>query len=587
MELRKILVSILGHVDHGKTSLLDQIRRTSVQTKEAGGITQAIGASNVPIDVIKKICKDLPAIKAMKFTVPGLLFIDTPGHAAFTSLRKRGGNLADIAVLIVDINEGFKPQTIESIEILKFYKTPFIVAANKIDAMGGWRSSKDPILKNIAAQGQDLQTQIETKLYELVGKLHEFGFESERFDRIEDFSKQVGIVPISAKTGEGVPELLMVMTALAQKFLEKCLECNINGPGKGTILEVKEEKGLGTTLDVIIYDGTIKVNDTIVLGTMSEPIVTKVRALLEPKPLAEMRDKSSKFCSIKSAAAATGVKVAAPGLEHAMAGMPLLVATPDTVDGIKEQIQKEVEEVLVETDKEGIIIKADTIGSLEALTTLLREKGVSIRKAGVGEVTKKDVTDSESSLEKNPLDAAILAFNVPVIDEIKTYGKNIRIINSDIIYKIIEDFEAWQIEKQKQLEAKELEGLVKPCKLRLMPNYVFRQSNPAIVGSDILTGELRVGAPLMKDGKQITTVKSIQHEKDTLSKVEAGKQVAVSMPGVMVGRQINENDILYSAVPEEDFRKLKELKKYLSKEEIEVMKEIAEQKRKQNPLWGV
>ncbi len=586
-ELRKILVSILGHVDHGKTSLLDQIRRTSMQSKEAGGITQAIGASNVPIDVIQKICKKLPMFKSLKFIVPGLLFIDTPGHAAFTSLRKRGGSLADIAILIVDINEGFMPQTIESIEILKFYKTPFIVAANKIDMIGGWRSSDKPILDDIKEQNPQVQTEIETKLYELVGKLHEFGFESERFDRVEDFSKQVGIVPISARTGEGIPELLMVLTALAQKFLEQCLICDSTGQGKGTILEVKEEKGLGTTLDVILYDGKIKVNDTIVLGGVSGPIVTKVRALLEPKPLAEMRDKSSKFTGVKQAVAATGIKIAAPGLDEAVAGMPLRVATQENLEQVKEEIQKEVEEVLVETDKEGIIIKADTIGSLEALTTLLKEKGVNIRKAGVGEITKKDVTEAESSIETDPLNAAILAFNIPVSDEVLNFSKNIKIIHNDIIYKIIEDFEVWVAEKQKAMEEKELEGLVKPCKMRLMPNYVFRQSNPAIVGTDILAGELKVGTGIMKDGKEITHVKSIQYEKESLSKVEAGKQVALALPNVTVGRQINENDTLYSSIPEPDFRKLKEFKKYLKKEEIEVMKEIAEIKRKTNPLWGL
>ena len=586
-ELRKILVSILGHVDHGKTSLLDQVRRTSVQSREAGGITQAIGASNVPIDVIQKICQKLPMFKSMKFTVPGLLFIDTPGHAAFTSLRKRGGSLADIAILIVDINEGFMPQTIESIEILKFYKTPFIVAANKIDNVGGWKSQGKSILESIKEQSVPVQTAVETKLYELVGKLHEFGFASERFDRIDDFSKQIGIVPISARTGDGVPELLMVLTALAQKFLEKCLECNVLGPGKGTILEVKEEKGLGTTLDVIVYDGKIKVNDTIVIGAIGEPIVTKVRALLEPKPLAEMRDKSSKFCGVKEAVAATGVKISAPGLERAVAGMPVRVANAENLEMIREDVQKEVEEVLVETDKEGIIIKADTIGSLEALTTLLKEKGAKVRKAGVGEITKKDVTDAEASLEHDQLNAVILCFNVPVSDEILSYGKNIKIIHNDVIYKIIEDFEQWLVDKQKEMEQGELEGLVRPCKMRIMPNYVFRQSNPAIVGTDIIIGSLRVGTGIMKDGKDISSVKSIQHEKDSLSKVEAGKQVALALPNVTVGRQINENDTLYSAIPEPDFRKLKEFKKYLNKDELEVMKEIADLKRKLNPLWGL
>lgn len=585
--LRSPVCSVVGHVDHGKSSILDSIRGTNIISKEAGGITQAIGASIIPLETIQKKAGDLLKALGMKFTIPGLLFIDTPGHAAFTNLRKRGGNLADIAILVVDINEGFKPQTLESIEILKFYKTPFIIAANKLDLVPGWQSKKGPVLKAINEQNPDTKLKVENKMYELVGKVHELGFPSERFDRVSDYTKEIGIVPVSAKTGEGIPELLMMVTGLAQKYLEKCLACNVQGPAKGTILEVKEEKGLGTTLDVIIYDGTIRVNDTIVIGGMHEPIVTKVRALLEPAPLAEMRDKKAKFRSIKQAVAATGVKISAPGLDNVVAGMPVLVASPDTVEVAKEEVMKEIEEVLVETDKDGIIIKADTLGSLEALTNLLKGQGVAIRKAGVGEVTKKDVTDAESTLEKDPLNAAILVFNLPVSEEILKYGKNIKILHNDVIYRLIEDFEKWLDEKKKELEAKELEGLVKPCKFRLMPNYVFRQSNPAIVGSDILVGEIRVGTAVMKDGRDISVVKSIQHEKDTLTKVEAGKQVALALPGATVGRQINEGDILYSGIPEPDFRKLKTLKKYLTKEDIEVMKEIAEMKRKQNPLWGV
>lgn len=585
--IRSPVCSVVGHVDHGKSSILDSIRGSNIISKEAGGITQAIGASIIPLEVIQKKAGDLLKAMNMEFTIPGLLFIDTPGHAAFTSLRKRGGNLADIAILVVDINEGFKPQTIESIEILKSYKTPFIVAANKLDLIPGWKTGKGAVLGNVAKQDANVQTAFETRMYELVGKLHENGLKSERFDRVGDFTQEIGIVPVSAMTGEGISELLMMVTGLAQKFLEKCLECNIAGPAKGTILEVKEEKGLGTTLDVIIYDGTIKVNDTIVIGGVSGAITTKVRALLEPAPLSEMRDKKAKFKGIKEASAATGVKIAAPGFENVIAGMPLRVATSETLEEVQTDIQKEIEEVMIETEKEGIIIKADTIGSLEALVNLLKAKDIPIRKAVVGEISKKDIADAESSLEKNPLDAVILGFNIPVTDEIKTVGKNIKIIHSEIIYKIIEDFEKWLVDEQKRLEAKEMDGLSRPCKMKIMPNYVFRQSNPAIVGMDILVGQIRIGDMIMKDGKDISSVKSIQHEKDTLSKVEAGKQVAISLPGVTVGRQITEGDTIYSGIPEPDFRKLKEFKKYLSKEEIEVMKEIAEQRRQGNPLWGI
>jgi translation initiation factor 5B len=589
LNIRSPVCSVIGHVDHGKSSILDSIRGTRIISKEAGGITQAIGASIIPLDVIKKKSGALLESLKMEFTIPGLLFIDTPGHAAFTTLRKRGGNLADIAILVVDINESFKPQTIECIEILKNYKTPFVVAANKIDLVPGWKEKKGSILAAINSQQDNTKTAVDTKIYEIVGKLHEYGFPSERFDRISDFTKEIAIVPVSAKTEEGIPELLMVVTGLAQRYLEKCLECNTEGPAKGTILEVKEEKGLGKTIDVIIYDGTIHINDTIVIGGIDAPIITKVRALLQPVPLAEMRDKKAKFAGVKQAVAATGVKISAPELTNVIAGMPLRGATDETIETVKKEVQAEVEEVIIETGKEGIVVKADTIGSLEAIVGLLKSKGITIRKATVGEISKKDVADAESSIEKNPLNAVILAFNIPTSEEIANFAKtkNIKIIQSEVIYTLIDEFDKWLEQEKKRLEAKELEGLVRPCKMRIMPNYVFRQSNPAIVGVDIIAGGLKVGTPIMKDGKDISSVKSIQHEKDTLSSVEAGKQVAISLPNVTVGRQINENDTLYSGIPEPDFRKLKSLKQYLKNEEIEVMKEIATLKRKQNPLWGV
>ena len=327
-------------MDHGKTSILDKIRGSSIAANEAGGITQAIGASIIPIETIKKICGPLLDALKMKFTIPGLLFIDTPGHAAFTNLRKRGGNLADIAILVIDINEGVKPQTIESIEILKSYKTPFVIAANKIDLIAGWQTHiESTLISSIQKQSQKVQELLEKKIYGLVGKISELGFDSDRFDRIEDFTRVIAIIPTSAKTGEGIPELLMVITGLAQKFLEGCLKCDVEGYAKGTIVEVKEERGLGKCIDVILYDGSLKRNDTIIIGTLTEPIVTKVKGLFEPMPLKEMRDKKSKFKSVKEVHAATGVRVSAPDIEGAIAGMPIRSCSKEDIEKVKAEIR--------------------------------------------------------------------------------------------------------------------------------------------------------------------------------------------------------------------------------------------------------
>lgn len=582
--IRSPIVSVLGHVDHGKSSILDSIRGSNIVAGEAGAITQAIGASIIPMDVIRKKCGKLLDSLDMNITIPGLLFIDTPGHAAFTTLRKRGGNLADIAIVVIDINEGFKPQTIEAIEILKNSKTPFVVAANKVDLSPGYQKHYDFILQDIKAQSPNVQTTIDTKIYELVGRLHEFGFASERFDRIDSFTKQIAIIPCSATKDIGLQELLMTLTGLAQKFLEENLKINVSGNAKGTILEVKEERGLGKTLDVILYDGSLSVNDTIVIGTLDEPIVTKVRALLEPDHLAEMMDKKSKFRTVKNVSAATGVKIAASQIDNAVAGMPIFSCQASEVEAIKEKLVREIKQVFIDTDDSGIIIKADTIGSLEAMIHILKDKDVKIRKASIGNISKKDYTEAESNLETDPLKAVILGFNVS--DKVDV-NSNVKVITGDIIYRIIEEFEEWIEDSKKAEKEKKLDALVRPCKMEVLQNCIFRQSNPCILGVEIITGVVKVGAPIMKNGMFLSEIKSMQEDKENVQKAEKGKQLAVSIPKITAGRQVNELDILYVDIPEEDFKKLKKLTQFLAKDEIEVMKEVAEMHRKHNPVWGV
>jgi translation initiation factor 5B len=586
MKIRQPIITFVGHIDHGKTSLQDYIRNSSITQTEAGKITQHIGSSNIPLETIKKLCGKLLDTLKLNLTIPGLLFIDTPGHAAFTNLRRRGGNLADIVILVININEGVMPQTLECIDILKQYKTPFIIALNKIDLLQGWQSKNTFLIQNISSQSETIQKILDTKLYELVGKLSELGFNAERFDRIEDYTKQIAIVPTSAKTGEGIPELLMVLTGLAQKFMEQKLNVNVEGSAKGTILEVKEEKGIGKTVDVIIYDGTLKQNDIIVIGTLDEPITTKVKALLEPLPLTDIRDKKTKFNSVKQVSAACGVKISAPELENVVAGMPLRSCSANEAEKVKGEIKKEVKEVIIETDTRGIVIKADSLGSLEALVKMLKEKNISVKKASIGSISKKDISAASINYEHDPLNAAILGFNVELMPDVQV--QNVKVITNKVIYKLIEDFEKYQEEAKKRMEGKKLEFLVRPCKVQIMKGYVFRQNNPAVVGVDVLTGTLKVATPLMKaDGHTIAEVKSMQHDQDSIETAERGKQVAISLPKVTVGRQINEGDILYSAIPEEDFRKLKELKKHLSEEEKEILKEIAAIMREKNPMWGI
>ncbi len=586
--LRQPIITVFGNVDSGKTQLLDTIRNTFVIESEPGKITQYIGCSPISIETIKKICGGLLDKYELNIKIPGFVILDTPGHAAFTNLRKRGGNLADMAILVIDINEGIKPQTIECIDILKQYKTPFVVALNKIDLLPGWRSNnKLNLLINIGQQNEDTIMLIEKRVYEIVGKLSELGFSAERFDRVEDYTKQVAIIPISAKTSEGIGEALMVIIGLSQKFLEKNLSMNVNCNAKGTVLEVKEEKGLGKTVDVIIYEGCLKKNDIIVIGSLGEPIHTKVKALFEPMSSSEMAHKKTKFKSVNEICAAAGVKIYATELDNIAAGMPLRSCSSNEIEKVKEDIKNEIGEVLMELDKQGIVIKANSLGSVEALIKMLKERSIEIKKADIGNISKKDISDAEINHEKEPLQSVVLGFNVEIIPDV-TIPKNVKVFCNNVIYKLIEDFEQWQQEELKVIESKEVDVLYRPCKIKIMKGYVFRQNNPAVVGVEVLGGTLKVGTPLMKnEGKLITMAKSIQLEQKNVEKAEKGKQIAVSLPDITIGRQVYEDDILYSSIPEEHFKKFKEFKKYLTQEEISVLKEIAQIMRKENPMWGV
>ena len=562
-------MAVLGHVDHGKTTLLDFIRGSCVAAREAGAITQHIGATEVPIDAIKKLCGKL--LHGKKFKVPGLLFIDTPGHFAFTTLRARGGALADLAVLVIDINEGIMPQTEESIEILKKYRTSFVVAANKIDAITGWKKVDGTISQRLNAQIEATRAEFDEKFYKLVEKLYEKGFSAERYDRIRDFTRNVAIVPISAKTGEGIPELLMVLIGLAQKFLEKELMTE-EKEAEGTVLEVKEEKGLGTTVDAIIYNGIIREGDKIVLGGRNKPIVTTIRALLKPKPLDEIRDPSDKFMKVKEAHAACGIKIAAPNLEETFAGAPLKV-----VKNLEEDIKKINKEmsINIETQDEGIILKADAVGSLEAIAFILKERGIPIRKAEVGDISKRDIVEAQTN--SNPLNRVVIGFNVKILPEVED-KQDVEILTDKIIYHLLDKLDEWLEKKKKEIEEEQRKKITHPGMIKFLPNYTFRVSKPAIIGVRVIAGEIRPGQKLIRDdGKPVGKIKSIQKEKKSLSKAIQGMEVAVAIDGATVGRQIKPGQIMLVDISQSEIQKLLDME--LTPDERDVLEKLIKIKR--------
>ncbi len=559
------------------TTLLDKIRGTAVAKKEAGGITQHIGATEIPIDTIKEICGGLLKQLKVKITIPGLLFIDTPGHEAFVNLRKRGSSLADLAILVIDILEGVMPQTVECIEILKTYKTPFVVAANKIDRIHGWKSYENyPISHSLLKQNTNTLRILEEKIYNIVFKLNEFGFNADRFDRVRDFTREIAIVPVSAITGEGIPELLMLLVGLAQRYLKRELNIDPNKPARGTILEVREEIGLGKTIDVIIYDGNIKRGDTIVLvGRDNKVIVTKVKALLKPRPLDEMRDPRYKFKPVDKVSAAAGIKIAAQNLEDAIAGMPIIVCKGD-INKCIEEIRKEIEQYKIETNNVGVVLKADTIGALEAIVNMLRRRNIPIRIADVGDISRRDVIEANASKMQDPRYGVILGFNVKISkiaeSEVKKYG--IKVFLNNVIYRLIEEYEEWLKEYEERKKREILETVTRPAKIRILQGYVFRISKPAIVGVEVLEGTIRKNYKLFKDGKIVGKILSIQYERKPLEEAKKGERVAIAIDEGFVGRNIDENDILYTFITKEEIEILEKYKNYLREDELKVLEEI-------------
>ena len=577
--LRTPILSVLGHIDHGKTTLLDSIRGTAVAAKEAGGVTQHIGATEIPIQVIKEICEPLKSDWS-GIELPGLLFIDTPGHYAFASLRKRGSALADVAVLVVDVMEGFQPQTYESLSILRLLKTPFVVALNKIDRIKGWQSSRKPFIINYQTQPEFASRELNTRIYEIVGDLYDKGFSADRYDRISDFSRTVSIVPVSAKTGEGIADLLLVLIGLAQKYFERSLRLHLEGPGVGTILEKKEERGLGTTIDVILYDGKLSVGDTIVVGSAEEePIVTKIRALLKPRALQEIRTEQ-RFRRVKSVSAAAGVKIMAPNIENALPGSRVR-AVPTTgnvdvdIERVIEEMKDEIAEMKLDTSSEGLIIKADTMGSLEALALELRsEKIEQIKKAEVGNISRRDVVDAIMVSDRYL--RAILGFNVDVLPDAREVAmqNEIPLFVSDVIYRVIEDYENWVKEEKERERQEKIDRLTTPAKIKVLPGCVFRQSKPAIFGIEVLCGRIKTGVELIKsDGTNIGSINEIQNRGESIATADEGMQVAISMKKPTFGRQIKENEILYVDVDIEEMNKLRGL---LSPDEEKLLTEVYE-----------
>ncbi len=593
--IRAPIACILGHIDHGKTSLLDYIRGTIVQKREAAGITQHIGASYFPTENIKDfLAKSKKEFAEKDIKLPGILVVDTPGHAAFMNLRKRGGAVADIAILVIDVTAGTMPITWESVRILREKKTPFIISANKIDRISGWKSIKDAdFLDSYNKQKPHVKDFLDEKILQIVGSFLEEGFKGiDRYDKIKDFTKKIAIIPTSAKSGEGISTLLMVLMGLVQQFLTQNLKFS-EGPAKGVVLEVKKEKGYGKTIDLLIYDGIIRKGDNFIVGGLEKPIKSKVRALLVPKPLDEIRDPRQKFDNKDLISAAAGLKILAPNIEDVVAGSPFrIIADPSEEESVYSEIEAEVESIKIKTEKAGIVLKTDTLGSLEALENHLTKNGISISIADVGPIKKEDIMNANIVNEFDPYSAVVLGFNVPILPEAKeqAYIDNIRIFTNNVIYRLLEDYIEYAETRRAEDTAKELGELILPAKIKMFPEYIFRNSNPAVFGVSVEGGTLKSKVPLITDkGKLIGRVHQIQDKGQSLDKADKDKEVAISVRGIEIGRDIGKDETLFVNVPESHVRQL--MAKFLNEltsDQKEALREYIQLKReKEHPWWGM
>ncbi|HXW37842.1 MAG TPA: translation initiation factor IF-2 [Nitrososphaerales archaeon] len=589
--MRQPVVVVLGHVDAGKTSLLDKVRGTAVQAREVGGITQEIGASFFPFETLEKICGPLLSRAGGELRIPGLLVIDTPGHEVFSNLRLRGGSAADIAIVVVDVMKGLENQTLESIDILKQRRVPFVVALNKVDMIVGWKKgAQGPLLQVMKEQPPAWNDEFEERLYNVVGGLSRLGFQSDAYYRVKDFRQQVSIIPVSARQGTGIPELLAMLIGLAQQFLKGKLALVDEARGaRGIILEMQEEVGIGQTANVILIEGKLEVGDSIALLKKEGATRSKVKALFMPKPLDEMRDPRDKFTTVEAVYAASGVKLVCTDLTGAIAGTTVATFKDESgFEAAKAEMEKELGSIVVKTENMGVIVKAGNVGGLEALLRMLEERSIPVREANIGDVSRNDVVDAALVGEHDPYLGAILAFDVKVLQDARETLGTVPFFLSGVIYEVIDNYVNWAETKKEEDARAALSSVTMPCIIRALPGNFFRRNDPAVFGIEVLSGKLRPKVRLMSSsGQEVGTIEQIQDNGKSLAQVKTGDKVAISVEGPTLGRQIKENDTLYTEPRSHEVKLLRgKFLASLSEDDLKALDEIVRIKTVSDPLYG-
>jgi translation initiation factor 5B len=589
-DMRSPVVVVMGHVDTGKTKLLDKIRSSNVQDGEAGGITQQIGATFIPGEEIRNRTKSVKKAQSFELKIPGLLVIDTPGHESFSNLRSRGSSLCDIAVLVVDIMHGLEQTTLESLKMLRDRKTPFIVALNKVDRLNEWVSSPWGAIQNtLKKQKASSMQEFNTRVNLVKAQFQSHGLNTALYYENEDDRQYINIVPTSAISGEGVPDMLFLLTSLPQKRMVPRL--TLTDKLSCTVLEVKAIDGHGMTIDVILVDGTLYEGDTIVSSGLDGPIVTVVRSLLMPAPLKEMRVKNS-YNSYKEIRAAQGVKIAAKDLEKSVAGLPLYVCSnksPEELEQLKALAESNFKNSLqaVETVDRGVYVQASTLGSLEALLAFLKTSNIPVSAINIGPVHKRDVTRCLVQLDKDPTYAVLMAFDVPIDRDAQLYADDngIKLFTANIIYHLFDKFTAYlnELKQRKREQFKHIATF--PCRLKMLPACIFNARDPIVVGVVVEEGILKVGTKLCvpsKDFVVVGIVASIENNHESQEIAKKGQEVCIKIEAAgsekkLVGWHFEVTDELVSMISRESIDAVKEhFREDLTKDDWRLMKHLKE-----------
>lgn len=565
--LKAPVVCFLGHVDAGKTSLMDIIRDTSIQENESGGITQNIGSSFISIADIREKTTTIKGKFCVEHIIPGFLIIDTPGHQAFSSLRERGSSLCDLGILVIDIEEGLQPQTIESIKLLTSKKVPFVIAATKLDKIYNWEETNCLSLQNaFKKQTKDVVMTVVSYIDSIKYELKKEGVKSEFYSKNKKTNRVYSIIPVSSKTKEGLADLLSFLVYLSQNWMSG--KITYQDKIKASIMNCHQDRNQGWVIDVILSNGTLNIGDKFAVAKKSGPHLFTVRNLLT------QNTNSKLWIQHQSVRASAGVRILGSSLDNCYTGTRLYLA----IDPKKalEKVDRELTDFwkVFNYNQNGIVLMAETLGELEACYNVFKEQSINVLDVKIGRLVDTDIGRVKLKLDgelKN--ENRVIIFFGDKTEKQKTeldkcaISHKIKLIISPVVYHLLEKYQEY---KDKCLENRRVTltnsgEAIFPCRLRILKQHIYMTggSDDILMGVKVMKGILHKGTPLIVPGKNVVLGKviSIQKNHKELDKLESGKEACIRVNKddyVSYGRHFDFKDIVVSHISRESIDILKD-----------------------------